>query len=39
MNWFKDHKSACGLLEGNRGPSPEDDDGDKDDKSGDSERY
>lgn len=37
MNWFKHNKSACGLFEGKRGPTPEDDDGDEeDDESGDS---
>lgn len=31
MNWFKHDKSACGLFEGKRGPTPEDDDGDEED--------
>lgn len=36
MNGFKDEKAVSGLFEGKRGPTPEDDDGDKDDESGDS---
>ena len=35
MNWFMENKSVCGLFERKRGPSPEDDDGDKEDGSGD----
>ena len=31
MNWFKDDRSACSLIEVERGPAPEDDDGDDDD--------